>query len=295
VRFQALTLLVTLCYFGSGTVIGQSGINGQVQLDTTWEPKAYLSEIPDFSDMTNMSYNQIISEVNISKRGDFKFLPSDLSGKDKLYRIHFVKKNYPVASLIIGGKDQNHFFIIANNTSSIEVKAIGGSSILGNLQISGYTPNRGLYEIHRIVSLLDTVEYLGSDFTRDFIREAVNSQLISYADTCSHKLVAQYALFKSGAEKESKSIGWRIIQIIAIAIGLLIGILLLTRKLIPKNKNPLAKLTIQERKIYALLKEGKSNKEIAEECSISISTVKSHVNNVYSKLGVSSRREVVDI
>ena len=56
----------------------------------------------------------------------------------------------------------------------------------------------------------------------------------------------------------------------------------------------LSELTIQERKVFSLLKAGKSNKEIAEECSISISTVKSHVNSIYSKMGIKSRKEALD-
>ena len=59
--------------------------------------------------------------------------------------------------------------------------------------------------------------------------------------------------------------------------------------------SPYADLTVQERKVFDLLKEGRSNKEIAEEFSVSVSTVKSHVNNIFSKLGVKSRREIMDI
>ena len=45
-------------------------------------------------------------------------------------------------------------------------------------------------------------------------------------------------------------------------------------------------LSVQERKIYTLLKEGKSNKEISEELNIGLSTVKSHASNIYSKLKI---------
>jgi len=48
-------------------------------------------------------------------------------------------------------------------------------------------------------------------------------------------------------------------------------------------------------KIFVLLRQGKSNKEIAQECSVSVSTVKSHVNSIYSKLDIRSRKEVMDI
>lgn len=85
---------------------------------------------------------------------------------------------------------------------------------------------------------------------------------------------------------------WIIVVLILLTISIVWYVF---RRKQQSKKNPLSDLTIQERKIFALLKEGKSNKEIADECAISISTVKSHVNNIYSKLGVGSRKEVMDV
>ncbi len=51
-------------------------------------------------------------------------------------------------------------------------------------------------------------------------------------------------------------------------------------------------LTTQERTIMSKIGEGKSNKEIAIELFISLSTVKTHINNIYKKLGVTSREEL---
>ncbi|WP_084176739.1 response regulator transcription factor [Mangrovimonas yunxiaonensis] len=50
-------------------------------------------------------------------------------------------------------------------------------------------------------------------------------------------------------------------------------------------------LTNQEQKVLDLLLEEKTNKEIAKTLFISLSTVKTHVNNVYRKLNVQSREE----
>ncbi len=52
-------------------------------------------------------------------------------------------------------------------------------------------------------------------------------------------------------------------------------------------------MTGREREILALMVEGKSNSEIAENIIVSESTVKFHVSNILSKLGVSSRTEAV--
>ncbi len=51
-------------------------------------------------------------------------------------------------------------------------------------------------------------------------------------------------------------------------------------------------LTQQEQRILELLLENKTNKEIAQEIFVSVSTVKTHTNNLYKKLKVRSRDEV---
>jgi len=50
-------------------------------------------------------------------------------------------------------------------------------------------------------------------------------------------------------------------------------------------------LTQKEKEILQLISEGKSNKEIASDLFIGLSTVKTHINKIYSKIGVSNRKE----
>ena len=56
---------------------------------------------------------------------------------------------------------------------------------------------------------------------------------------------------------------------------------------------PGADLTDREREILALMVEGKSNSEISKSIFITQATVKYHVSNILSKLGVGSRTEAV--
>jgi NarL family two-component system response regulator LiaR len=54
-------------------------------------------------------------------------------------------------------------------------------------------------------------------------------------------------------------------------------------------------LTERERAVLALLVEGLNNTQIAARMTVSPSTVKSHVSNILSKLGVASRTEAVSL
>ena len=54
-------------------------------------------------------------------------------------------------------------------------------------------------------------------------------------------------------------------------------------------------LSEREREVLALIVEGLNNTQIAAKLTISPSTVKSHVSNILSKLGVASRTEAVTL
>jgi len=58
-----------------------------------------------------------------------------------------------------------------------------------------------------------------------------------------------------------------------------------------KKNTPIA-LSKQETTVKNLIVNGKSNKEIAEELFISLSTVKTHITNIYHKLHISNRDEL---
>lgn len=53
----------------------------------------------------------------------------------------------------------------------------------------------------------------------------------------------------------------------------------------------LEELTPREKEVLDLLREGKSNQDIAEELCIEVGTVKNHVHNILKKLDVDSRHE----
>ena len=52
-------------------------------------------------------------------------------------------------------------------------------------------------------------------------------------------------------------------------------------------------LTEREMEVLRLIDEGMSNHEIAENLNITINTVKGHIKNIYQKLGVNRRVQVI--
>jgi DNA-binding NarL/FixJ family response regulator len=54
-----------------------------------------------------------------------------------------------------------------------------------------------------------------------------------------------------------------------------------------------AQLTDREREVLGLVTDGLTNKEVAQQLNLSERTVNFHLNNVYSKLQVSTRTEAV--
>jgi len=54
----------------------------------------------------------------------------------------------------------------------------------------------------------------------------------------------------------------------------------------------LSELTSRQNEVYELIVAGKSNKEIMAELYIEQSTLKSHINQIYKKLNIKSRREL---
>ncbi len=323
-----LTILIFLSFFPSN-LKSQTGIRGQIRIDTSiWSPVVYLSLISDFDKMYTMTYEMILDTANIDRGGTFKFNTHYLPDGDNLLRVHLCKKDSPPASLIIGGNDENHFFIIANNKSQVFIRDTTESGLFKDIIFEGYYPNKMLQQVDAISNYLDTTNFNGSQIKIELIRNAIFEKLRHYADTCSNPIVSIYALYKSKFEKdypvnqlyyknflskwrqnrssyfiefrkkipdlENRGI-WLLVLIASfcLIIGFLLALVYF--KLFKKNQNPLRNLSVQERKIFYLLLEGKSNKEISDTLNIGLSTVKSHVNSVFSKLDINSRKDILNL
>ncbi len=140
-----------------------------------------------------------------------------------------------------------------------------------------YLQNLGRTDYYdRLSERLQSV-YPNSSFTQEYLAEISTDQ--------------ELANFN-----KPKSLQWKWPVLILLLLSLLGNVyFLLNRKKTAKTKgNSLfQRLTPQEQKIVQLILMDKSNKEIATELFVSLSTVKTHINNLYKKLDISSREEIV--
>lgn len=84
-----------------------------------------------------------------------------------------------------------------------------------------------------------------------------------------------------------------LILVILLSISLYINIIFYRKKSKKNTTIDYKKiLSPQELKVFELMYKGNTNKEIAEKLFVSLSTVKSHINAIYTKLSISSRKEI---
>ena len=93
-------------------------------------------------------------------------------------------------------------------------------------------------------------------------------------------------------------VNWLIGALSLVIMALIIGLILLYKKIKLLKIVPLTNivsnedlLTQKEREILQLIYDGESNKEIASKLFVELSTVKTHINKLYSKISVTSRKE----
>lgn len=108
------------------------------------------------------------------------------------------------------------------------------------------------------------------------------------AEIASDKLLYSYSEEAGGLRLEILLTGLLVLSLIANIY------LVFRQKKLRAGQNGISvsELTKQERKTLDLILQDRTNKEIASELFVSVSTVKTHINNLYKKLKVGSREEL---
>ncbi len=99
----------------------------------------------------------------------------------------------------------------------------------------------------------------------------------------------------SVTDKVENSFPWEYLLYAVLALSLICNVFLFLRlkKWQSKStKDAKELLTPQELKVVQLIVQDKSNKDIADALFVSVSTIKTHINNIYKKLNVQSREDV---
>ena len=318
-----MLILNTITVFGQNS--GKSKLKGIIQIDSSWSSDIYLSYIPTFSDIYSMSSEMIIADTKIDSQGYFEFDLDFLPNEQRLYRLHISKKEDSKNSLIIGGLNENYLVFIASRDSKIKLTGTSLTPPFKNVIFETHNENFEFQKITNLVFKKDSIASKSGQSKRKFIEERLNEKLLSIADSSTNALISLYALHKIDFESnyhsneifyknylkkwshlddgyiedfrkklplKAQKYNWTYIIILGIIltiIGYVIG------KYNFFKNNRINNLTVQERKVLALLKKGATNKEISEEFNIGISTTKSHVSSILNKLNIKSRKEIMNL
>jgi len=107
-----------------------------------------------------------------------------------------------------------------------------------------------------------------------------------------------YLKYQSKLQSRGKMIWATVIAIAMLILSIIINKIFFGKNSITDSiidyPGLIKQLSFQEKRVLDLLKEGKTNKEISQELHIEVSTVKSHLNKIYSRLGVEGRKDIIN-
>ncbi|WP_299244944.1 LuxR C-terminal-related transcriptional regulator [uncultured Aquimarina sp.] len=316
-------LLLSACFNANG----QENVSGYLHLENSenWEEKVNLSKVQLNGTANGYTYIPIASS-SISKEGYFSFDQKWFDNKDQIYRIHVnpiksISRRTGVAKnsklFILSKKDSIYFekgtslfdSYTTNNKAHKEWQQLKKfeskfESLHDDfdtekylLRTKGYAKDSLQILLVKLISIkkLDDKKLLEKDIKENtayytsLLKELKSSEidpaLFLYLE---NKLSLVYK--ENTDEKYSISI---LLNGIAGLIIIALVFLIFKRRRNSQNNN-LVSLSKQENTIKELIISGKSNKEIASELFISINTVKTHISNIYSKLHISSRKELIN-
>ncbi len=318
-----------------------SNIRGNLEVDKSWEPVIYLSAIGSFNDFNTASFDFLVYHSPIDSMGNFEMNDLKLPKGDRIYRLHICKKNDPVSTIIIGGKDENFIHFIMNGNSEIILYPHHEKSGFQYSSIEGHPANINLFHLFALQKDLLAPPPLPSKQNREFLKEQVLEKYLSYADTSSNAIIRllalhfinssfeipmiavmkkaaieleisdtnspyylafkeqfEYLKYQSNQSIEQETSGWTWLILLLISIPVIyfswkrMGSGKAQNK--QKPSDSIQSLSIQEKKVFELLRTGASNKEISSALNIEVSTVKSHISKIYSRLEIKSRKEIVN-
>ena len=314
--------LVLAFVFLGVQLTAQHAVSGFVNFEDSdnWKPEIYLSQV-DLSDIENNTQPQPIAIADVQTNGFFKFDKKHFSKSDKIYQLHAERIRRIVNDTV--AKKVN-FMLSANDR--IEFKK--GMKIFGDYS----TTNQADQEWRKLKDFESRLvqQYLAKEemvkprkgFVKDSLKillvklvgiKQLESKNLLERDIAENEVYylnllselkdsdlnpSTYAFLERklayltniDLERKLAQSKWLNLGLFLLTLVLGIAVVKMRRK---RHTILVSELSKQERTIRTLILQGKSNKEIANELFISLSTVKTHITNIYSKLNVSNRKELL--
>lgn len=309
-----------LFLFGIQAIIAQEVISGYVHLENPeeWKPQIYLSQI-SISETENNTLVEPVAIADVNADGFFKFDKKYFSESDKIYRLHVER----VRKIINDTIQKDVAFLLSNKDKLVFKK---GQQVFSNY-VSTNRSDREWQKLKDFESKLVRQYELSEEITssrKAFVKDSLRILMVKligikqleekqllekdiaenpgyYLDVLDQlkesaikpseywfleKRVAY--LTQEAVEKQLETSRFLNAVLIAFLGVTIFGFFHLRKR--PVTSSPLSR---QEENIKTLILQGKSNKEIANELFISLSTVKTHITHIYNKLNVSNRQELL--
>ncbi|TCK65261.1 regulatory LuxR family protein [Winogradskyella wandonensis] len=171
------------------------------------------------------------------------------------------------------------------------------------LQNFGKSLNEPLAELYIYAYLSDRTSDLHNYYVEDLSKnnyydDLKTKLLLAYPESTYTKQytneLASDKFMISTSDKTNSSMYWQYLLYGILGLSLVGNIYFILQKRNAKKQSKQRlkdKLSKQERVVLDLLLQDKTNKDIAETLFLSVSTVKTHTNNIYKKLNVQSRED----
>ena len=317
--------LIIFVVFNYVQLFSQNRVSGYVNMEAP-ERTGQQVVMTKLTPEGNPDPNQVVSTAEIQEDGFFVFENADFSEKDEAYAVQVKGKTSEgkkqldtiisdFRSFILSNKDTlffhkgNELFSEYSTNSEAarewqklkqyEEKANSQDQISPDeyaTETRNYTKDSLQILMVKLFSIqtLDNKKLLDKDIKEnpDFYLDLLEKLQQSDLDPNS------YAYLENKIRKTHQDIIERKYKISMVLNFLgfsgIVGLLFVVFRMRKNSENTVsAPLSKQENNVKNLIMQGKTNKEIAAELFISISTVKTHTSSIYSKLNVSNRKELL--
>ncbi|WP_238719072.1 LuxR C-terminal-related transcriptional regulator [Pelagihabitans pacificus] len=318
---------VVVILLGGFQLAAQTHISGHLDLEAVSIPNGhvYLSRVA-LEDLSDNGQETPIARSAVDENGFFSFKKLKITDKDAIYRIYIeqvenaLRRTLRTEQLFIFSRNDSIYFKRSGipfadytNTNiadrewrrlrryetalrAVEVKKEDSLSSAYVLNLKSYAKDSLQILMVKLIGIkqLDYQQLLEKDIAKnpDYYLALLSELKKSDIDRGEYLFLENKLAFLTTEIAERRYRTSAIVNIILCM--LLVALLVMTFRIRSSGKlPPLNDLSKQEQNVQQLILQGKSNKQIAEELFISLSTVKTHITNIYNKLQVSGRKELL--